>query len=108
MEDNKELSPYEMLKIGAKKLADTLPTVKNIDQSTLWLKSAIAEKVEEDEKVYTFRSGEKFGFSEHYVNLIIQYAYEKGRRDAYENATKNAQYYIDAIEKIKDIICDCE
>lgn len=103
---------YTALKIQAKELADKLPSIQtDTPQHILWLKMAICEKIDsrksKNDKVFTFTDADgKFGFSEQYVNQIISYAYEKGRVDAYESATKAAAIYKEAFEKIKEIVSD--
>jgi hypothetical protein len=49
------------------------------------------EKIEnlKDDKIQTFRSGEKFGFTEHYVNLLMHYAYEAGKKNATDSLTRH-------------------
>jgi len=73
----KEKSPYDKMRErnmeDAKKLEST---PKDIGQHILWLKMAVIDRVEKienltDDKIQTFRSGEKFGFTEQYVNLLM-------------------------------------
>jgi hypothetical protein len=101
IEPPKEKSPYDIMRErnmeDAKKLA---PTPDDIGQHILWLKMAVIDRVEKIEnktgkEIYTFRKGNssddnsKFGFSEHYVNLLMHYAYEAGKNNATENLTRS-------------------
>lgn len=63
--------------------AKNLPNLKEIGQNILMLKAVAIEKLEKDNKegCFTFKAGEKFGFSEILVNHLMQYAYVAGRRD---------------------------
>jgi hypothetical protein len=110
IEPIKEKSPYDKMRErnleDAKKLE---PTPKDIGQHILWLKMAVIDRVEKienltDDKISTFRSGEKFGFTEHYVNLLMHYAYEAGKKNAtdsltrsFESSTKKMRFAIDSI-----------
>jgi len=116
VEPVKEKSAYDKLRErnmeDAKKLA---PSPKEIGQHLLWLKMAVIDRVEKIEnltgdKIYTFKKKEngddygKFGFSEHYVNLLMHYAYEAGKKNAtdrltrsFETETKNMKFVIDSI-----------
>jgi hypothetical protein len=70
------------------------------------------EKIENltDDKIQTFRSGEKFGFTEHYVNLLMHYAYEAGKKNATERLTRNFEERIqqskNAIDSIISVLDD--
>jgi hypothetical protein len=95
IEPPKEKSFYEKMRErnmeDAKKLA---PTPEDIGQHIIWLKMAVIDRVEKieniaDDKIQTFRSGEKFGFTEHYVNLLMHYAYEAGKNNATESLTRS-------------------
>ena len=95
VEPPKEKSPYEKMRErnmeDAKKLP---PSPKEVGQHILWLKMAVIDRVEEienliDAKLKTFRSGETFGFTEPYVNLLMHYAYEAGKKDTTERLTRN-------------------
>ena len=116
VEPPKEKSPYDKMRErnmeDAKKLEST---PKDIGQHILWLKMAVIDRVEKienltDDKIYTFKKKEngddygKFGFSEHYVNLLMHYAYEAGKKNATENltrsfesSTQNMKFVIDSI-----------
>jgi hypothetical protein len=91
----KEKSPYDKMRERNMEDAKKLPaTPKEIGQHILWLKMAVIDRVEKIEKITgkeinTFRSGEKFGFTEHYVNLLMHYAYEAGKKNATESLTRN-------------------
>jgi hypothetical protein len=115
IEPPKEKSPYDKMRErnleDAKKLE---PTPKDIGQHILWLKMAVIDRVEKienltDDKISTFRSGEKFGFTEHYVNLLMHYAYEAGEKRATEllsrgfnESTKDMKAAINSIIKALD------
>jgi hypothetical protein len=116
----------ERVKEGALKL-DKAP--KEIPQNILWLKSIVIERIEEidnglSDTIFCFRThnrkeislsesmkldkseGEsKFGFSEHYVNLLMHYAYEAGkksREDDFNRATESMNKALEAITEIVD------
>jgi hypothetical protein len=112
----KEKSPYDKMRErnmeDAKKLEST---PKDIGQHILWLKMAVIDRVEKienltDDKIQTFRSGEKFGFTEHYVNLLMHYAYEAGKKNATERLTRNFEERIqqskNAIDSIISVLDD--
>ena len=116
----------ERVKEGASKL-DKMPT--EVGQHIMWLKSMAIERIEEidngiSDKVNTFRvldgkevnlgqamnaerEGKscKFGFTEHYVNLLMHYAYEEGRKskeDDFKRATERMNKALEAITEIVD------
>jgi hypothetical protein len=95
IEPVKEKSFYDKMRERNMEDAKKLPTSpKEIGQHILWLKMAVIDRVEKienltDDKIQTFRSGEKFGFSEHYVNLLMHYAYEAGKKQATDNLTRH-------------------
>jgi hypothetical protein len=116
----------ERVKEGALKL-DKMPT--EVGQNILWLKSMVIERIEEidnglSDKVNTFRvldgkevsltqainaqkegKSYKFGFTEHYVNLLMHYAYEAGkksREDDFKRATERMNKALEAITEIVD------
>jgi hypothetical protein len=97
----KEKSFYEIMKErnleDAKKLGKT---PNEIPQYILWLKQAAIERIEKidkrlDDKIYTFKKkvGDddygKFGFSEHYLNLMMHIAYEEGQKNATDRLTRD-------------------
>lgn len=95
IEPPKEKSAYEIMRErnmeDAKKLA---PSPKEVGQHILWLKMAVIDRVEQienltDAKLKTFRSGETFGFTEPYVNLLMHYAYEAGKKNATDSLTRS-------------------
>jgi hypothetical protein len=95
IEPVKEKSFYDKMRErnmdDAKKLP---PSPKEVGQHILWLKMAVIDRVEKienltDDKIQTFRSGEKFGFTENYVNILIHYAYEAGKKQATDNLTRH-------------------
>jgi hypothetical protein len=115
IEPPKEKSSYDKMRErnmeDAKKLE---PTPKDIGQHILWLKMAVIDRVEKienltDDKIQTFRSGEKFGFTEHYVNLLMHYAYEAGKKNEgdrltryYERENRDMKNAIESIVKALD------
>jgi len=120
----KEKSFYEIMKErnleDAKKLGKT---PKEIPQYILWLKQAAIERIEKidkrlDDKIYTFKKkvGDddygKFGFSEHYLNLMMHIAYEEGQKNATDRLTRNFESSTDsmrkALDKIKDALDDAD
>ncbi len=123
-----EKSPYDIYRERVKEEAtklDKLPS--EIPQSILWLKATVIEKIEEIDKlisndICTFRvqdgqeinltkamdSGKpyKFGFTEKYVNLLMYYAFEAGKKsnsDSFNRATESMRT---ALDKIKDVLDD--
>jgi hypothetical protein len=95
IEPPKEKSPYEIMRErnmeDAKKLTSS---PKEVGQHILWLKMAVIDRVERienltNDKIQTFRSGEKFGFTENYVNLLMHYAYEAGKKRATDDLTRH-------------------
>lgn len=110
IEPPKEKSAYDKLRErnmeDAKKLE---PTPKDIGQHILYLKMAVIDRVEKienitDNKIQTFRSGEKFGFTEQYVNLLMHYAYEAGKKNATERLTRNFEERIQQSKNAIDSI----
>jgi hypothetical protein len=98
IEPVKEKSFYDKMRERNMEDAKKLPkSPKDIDQHILWLKMAVIDRVEKienlvDDKICTFKSkenGDKFGFSENYVNLLMHYAYEAGKQNATNNLTKS-------------------
>jgi hypothetical protein len=96
----KEKSFYDKMRERNMEDAKALPpTPKDISQHILWLKMAVIDRVDKIENligdnIYTFRKGNfddpnsKFGFSEHYVNLLMHYAYEAGKKRATDDLTR--------------------
>ena len=109
IEPVKEKSFYDKMRERNMEDAKKLPkSPKDIGQHILYLKMAVIDRVEKienlvDDKIYTFTkaakepnvtsyrqsSGGKFGFSEHYVNLLMHYAYEAGKQNATNSLTKS-------------------
>jgi hypothetical protein len=116
----------ERVKEGALKL-DKMPI--EVGQHILWLKSMAIERIEEidnglSDKVNTFRvldrkevnltqamnaekegKSYKFGFTEQYVNLLMHYAYEAGRKsreDEFKMAIKRMNKALEDIACIVD------
>jgi hypothetical protein len=91
----KEKSFYEIMRERNIEDAKNLsPSPKEVGQHILWLKMAAIERIEKienltTEKMQTFRSGEKFGFTEEYVNLLMHYAYEAGKKRATDDLTRH-------------------
>lgn len=94
----KEKSTYDQMRERSMDMATKLsPSPKDIGQHILWLKMAVIDRVEKVEnlvtsEICTFRSkedGGKFGFTEHYVNLLMHYAYEAGKQNATESLTRS-------------------
>lgn len=114
---NEEKSFYDKLKERNMEDAKALPpTPKEVGQHILYLKMAVIDRVETienltSEKLCTFRKGKfddensKFGFTEEYVNLLMHYAYEAGRKsteDDYKRATESMNKALEAITAIVD------
>ena len=122
IEPPKEKSAYDKMRERNMEDAKALsPTPKDIGQHILWLKMAVIDRVDKienikDEKIYTFRTGKfddpnsKFGFSEHYVNILMHYAYEAGKKNAtdsltrqFTESTKHMKNAIDSIVHALDV-----
>jgi hypothetical protein len=100
IEPVKEKSFYEKMRERNIEDANKLPaSPKEIGQHLLWLKAAAIYRIETldkrtDDKIYTFKQKVgtddygKFGFSEHYLNLLMHYAYEAGKNNATESLTR--------------------
>ena len=124
-----EKSNYEIyrerVKEGALKL-DKMPN--EVGQNILWLKSMAIERIEEidkgiNDKVNTFRvldrkevnltqameaekqgKSYKFGFTEGYVNLLMHYAYEAGRKSREDDFKRATERMNKALEDITNIV----
>jgi hypothetical protein len=126
-----EKSPYELYRERVKERAASLPKApKEIEQHILWLKSAAIERIEnieglEGDKIFTFRVHNrkeitlseamkldrseniyKYGFSEHYVNLLMHYAYQAGKASNEESFKDATARMAKALEDIADIVSD--
>jgi hypothetical protein len=120
----KEKSFYEIYRERTIEMAKKLPALpKETSQTILWLKSAVIEKVQNIDKatsssIYTFSKNEndpenkKFGFSEQYVNLLMEMAYNEGRdratKELTESHNRSAAKMKDALDKIKDALDDAD
>lgn len=117
----KEKSFYDKMRERNMEDAKALPaSPKTVDQHILYLKMAVMDRIEKienrlDDEIYTFRKGKfddpdhKFGFSEHYLNLMMHYAYEAGKKSAtdsltrhFESSTRNMKNAMDGIIKALD------
>jgi hypothetical protein len=106
-------SNYEIYRERVEENAKSYPPPPtDVDQVIVWIKASASHKIENSELygnengVFTFKSGEKFGFSEKYVNLLMHYAYIRGkavRDEDYKRATKDMAA---ALDKIKDSLDD--
>lgn len=119
---------YDTYRERVKEAAKTLPKAPTeIPQNILWLKSNAIERIEEIDKlidgdICTFRTQKgreislsdamktdkpyKFGFTESYVNLLMWYAYEAGKKfneDGFKNATAEMDK---TLKSIADLIFD--
>jgi hypothetical protein len=113
VEPIKEKSAYDKLRERNMEDAKNLSTSpKEIDQHLLYLKMAVIDRIEKienrlDDKIYTFKKKEngddygKFGFSEHYVNLLMHYAYEAGKKN---EATRLTKHYVESTKAMKNAI----
>jgi len=126
---NKEKSFYEIYREKVKEEAIKLDKApKEIPQNILWLKSIVIERIEEidgliNDEINTFRvhnrkeitlsealkldksKGKyKFGFTEHYVNLLMYYAYEAGKKSIKDDFKRATERMNKALEAITDIV----
>jgi hypothetical protein len=116
----KEESFYDKMRKRNMEDAQNLPqSPKEATQIILWLKMAIIDRIEKIEKrdnkedeILTFRdkSTGRFGFSENYVNILMQMAYDEGHKKATNNLTSNYENQIknmkSSLDKIKDALDD--
>ena len=121
VEPVKEKSFYDKMRERNMEDAKALPqSPKEVGQHILWLKMAVVDRVEKIEnrvsnEICTFRTGKfddpnsKFGFTEEYVNLMMHYAYEAGKKNATDSLTRNFEVTtrdmktaIDSIVKVLD------
>lgn len=71
---------YEAAMAMQKGIAARLNPNREASQEILMLKGAGCEAAEDGEERYTFRCGDRFGFSERLVNVLMQYAYDLGAK----------------------------
>jgi len=118
IEPVKEKSFYDKMRERNMEDAKNLPTTpKEASQTILWLKMAIIDRVEEIENrkdIFTFRdkTNDRFGFTENYVDVLMQMAYDEGHKRAtedlksrHENSSKTMKA---ALDKIKDALDDAD
>lgn len=68
-------SAYDKFRAAVKAKAANIKRPLEISQSALWAKSVIVEALaDKSDGLYTFRAGDKFGFSELLVNQCIEFA----------------------------------
>lgn len=126
-----EKSFYETYRERVKEGALKLPKAPTeVPQNILWLKSMVIERIEEidkclSNKVNTFRvldrkevsltqamnaekegKSYKFGFTEQYVNLLMHYAYEAGKKSRDDDFQRATEKMNKALESIAEIIED--
>lgn len=118
IEPPKEKSFYDKMRERNMEDAKALPpSPQSVDQHILYLKMAVMDRLEKIEnragkEIYTFRKGKfedpdhKFGFSEHYVNLLMHYAYEAGKKNAEDRLTQSYQNSVKSMTKALDEIKD--
>lgn len=100
---------YEKWRRRVKEEANKLPkTPSNVSQITLHHKAYIIERIEQDkkddEKVCTFKHEDKYGFSEHYVNYIIEHAYNMGKAQGSIDLKRSIDYYEKMFNDIREIV----
>lgn len=107
----KEKSFYDKMREKNMEDAKNLPTSpQEASQTILWLKMAIIDRIEKienrtNDELHTFRdSNGKFGFTEGYVNILMQMAYDEGHKKAtndlsthHKNQISNMKLTIDKI-----------
>lgn len=120
IEPIKEKSFYEKMKERNMEDAKNLPTTpKAVSQNILWLKAAILDRVEKIENrtnddIRTFRDSitDKLGFTEEYVNILMQMAYDEGYKLAEERVEEELKNRVlnmgNALNKIKDALDDAD
>lgn len=117
MSDSKSVyDEYREKVLEGSKTLDKIPS--KVSQRVLWLKAFATHKIDNSEfedkyKTFTFHGKndpEAFGFTEIYVNMLMQYAYDMGKKDTennlkttYESRNKNL---LDAVNKIKEALDD--
>jgi hypothetical protein len=109
----KQKSNYQIYRERVVEGAKSYPNPpKEVDQTILWIKAIASEKIEsseeygEDKGVFTFKNGEKFGFSHPYVNLLMHYAFERGMSRKEEEYKKSIANMSKSLNKIKDALDD--
>jgi len=105
----KDKTAYDVYIEKAEKIADALPAPPNeISQAVLWLKAGASKKIDDlkDPALVTFKKGDKFGFTEKYVNLLMHYAYERGRTDGKISAESAYKARSAKLEKAMEAIVD--
>jgi hypothetical protein len=107
-------SAYDKFRAKVKAEAAKIPRPLEVSQRALWTKSIAIEAFEgKREDLFTFRAADgKFGFSEHLVNQLIEYAmqsvyagrpqtewakaeFERGYEAARQEFAKAAGFYTD-------------
>jgi hypothetical protein len=124
-----EKSNYQIYKERVQEGAKSLPKLsKETPQNILWLKSMAIERIEEidkvtDDRIKTIRTRGRevislsesmkpsdtptnFSFTENYVNLLMHYAYEAGKRDVEERFKRSSAEMSNALKAIAEIIED--
>jgi len=77
---------YDNYRERIRKEAENVKPVDEVSQQVLQLKAIGSEAFENDDNHYTFSSGDKFGFSEQFVNQLMQFAFDQGRKDVDEKS----------------------
>jgi hypothetical protein len=126
-----EKSPYEIYRERVKEGATKLDRAPNeIGQHILWIKSMAIERIENidnglNNEINIFRvldgkevsltqamnaekegKSYKYGFTEKYVNLLMHYAYEAGRKSREEDFKRTTERMNKALEEITSILDD--
>jgi hypothetical protein len=90
---------------GAEKLSKP---PKEVEQSILWLKAYVSERMEKEGIAkYVGKSGDgSFGFVESYVNYLMHYAFEAGEKSREYSFNRATEDMRKALDKVKDALDD--
>jgi len=104
------MSTYDDYRKRVSEMADKLPSPKkDIDQTLLWLKASVTERLQRDietldvdGELYVGEAGkDSFGFKEKTVNQLLHYAFEAGKKESDE---KNKSVIKDMKVSIEEVI----
>ena len=98
---------WEMYKKRVAEGADKLSKPpKDVDQSILWLKAYVAERMEKEGLARYVGKDETFGFKKTYVNYLMHYAFEAGEKSREHSFSRATEDMKKALDKVKDALDD--
>lgn len=84
---------YESYRREVKRCAEKVDGPMEPSQAALWLKMIVIEALEgTHDDYYTFRDGERFGFSERLVNQLIEFALRRGTDMVFHEKAQKAAF----------------